>query len=860
MPSRRRKKPPDPPFASLLFFPCCYHGLAPDRNLPSPCNSLKLSELGHCERNGAVSRHTPSRSTTDLPATYRLCPNTTIWAATHLAGDFWSSVDCSSVWPGSSVRPPSGYYLKITVRAVILRHPGMPQRLPSESHGKRFGYFDYASTIREVWFCRSLSFWVPPFPHVASLFCFDFLVRRSSSRNGVSSVYLHSLGLADLINYTSFYLSLRAYSFWWIVLVSVFSFMARFSPPSSLILAQFDDLTSATKDLIRVWTALLELWGEDTLNQLLQHVGQFIRFDAITINWSTGKYARVVLYFWLLLCPVGAIWTAPFPLLFRLELIWKLFLLCTHSISPLFFGGDDRDQGYQLIVLTPLLWELAVCKCPHEFLISRQLPMNVFQTYRTSLHMSMLRILSEQAKAGFDNAVNWACPSFLLSLLLAKLHAQIHDSECYCICWHLILLQTGWDEVKGLWPPVCEDIFSETKICSLLVFVLVPSLSSICCHCLLLFLHNDWFAQQEQWIILIKDMLTKQWLFALVSFPSLLITFAYSVITGCLPSFYLQRQEMQMQVSQCAVGFQDQALVFCISTSWLYLDMYWIYMTDLFFLSYVLVPAGKGLSEILSYLFQNCTLWFVWVVAQHICVLGLCRTALAQHRRMLRLAQRGFGPKKFATQHNCVLGPCLTALEQHRRVLGPCLMALDQHLRMFGQVLVLQVMLVVDQVQCIDSHSVNCIPGCCTPSGISCNSSIIRILEQHLCVLGLCLMALELHLWMPSPAHYGCRLFRDCALMRYHRLYCLPKLKREMNFATLFVASSNKKRKTGQIRKSFTSASELWSIIAIVFNYEYSDPNGPLICIIGLFIMLNVFADFSFGRAGFGLPRRSLCL
>ena len=367
--------------------------------------------------------------------------------------------------------------------------------------------------------------------------------------------------------------------------------------------------------------------------------------------------------------------TAPFPLLFNLDLIWKLSLLCTHSISPFFFGGDDRDQGFQPIVFTPLLWELAACKCPHEILISRQLPTNVIQTYRTRHHTSMLRTPSVQAKARTDNAVNWACPSFLLSLRLAKLHAQIHDSECHCICWHLIPLQTGWNEVKGLCSPVCEDSFSETQICRLMVFVLVPILSSICCHCLLLFLHNVWFAQQEQWIILIKDMLAKQWLFALVNFPSLLITFAYSVITGCLPSFYLQRQDMQMQVSQCAVGFRDQALVFLISMSWLYLHIYWIYMTDWFFL-YVLVPVGIGISEILHYLFQNCTLWFVWDVAQHICVLRLCRTALDQHRRMLRLAQRGFGPKNFATQHNCVLGPCLTALEQHRRVLGPCLICI----------------------------------------------------------------------------------------------------------------------------------------------------------------------------------------
>ena len=85
----------------------------------------------------------------------------------------------------------------------------------------------------------------------------------------------------------------------------------------------------------------------------------------------------------------------------------------------------------------------------------------------------------------------------------------------------------------------------------------------------------------------------------------------------------------------------------------------------------------------------------------------------------------------------------------------------------------LKVMLVFNQIQCIDSQPETCISGCCTPSIISCNFSVIWILEQHLCVLGLCLMALELHPWMPSPAHYGCCSFSHCPLLRSHHSYLI---------------------------------------------------------------------------------------
>ena len=107
-------------------------------------------------------------------------------------------------------------------------------------------------------------------------------------------------------------------------------------------------------------------------------------------------------------------------------------------------------------------------------------------------------------------------------------------------------------------------------------------------------------------------------------------------------------------------------------------------------------------------------------------------------------------------------------------------MALDVLHRMLGQAQpgrclkkTFPVMFVVDRVQCITSHAVNCIYGCCTPSVIICNSSFIRALEQHYCVLGLCLMALDVHPWMLRPAHYGCCLIRCFAPLHSYRFYLL---------------------------------------------------------------------------------------
>jgi len=73
------------------------------------------------------------------------------------------------------------------------------------------------------------------------------------------------------------------------------------------------------------------------------------------------------------------------------------------------------------------------------------------------------------------------------------------------------------------------------------------------------------------------------------------------------------------------------------------------------------------------------------------------------------------------------------------------------------------VMVVVDRVQCTIGHVVNRIYGCCTPSK-SCNRCFVSDFEQHLSVLGPCLMALDMHLRVLGQVYAG-PYYRNCFLL-----------------------------------------------------------------------------------------------
>jgi len=137
---------------------------------------------------------------------------------------------------------------------------------------------------------------------------------------------------------------------------------------------------------------------------------------------------------------------------------------------------------------------------------------------------------------------------------------------------------------------------------------------------------------------------------------------------------------MQLQANKRVVGMQDQVLGTYTFMLWVFLDMYWIYMIDLFLFQIVIDKAINWLSEFFSYLFCNCSHWFVRFVAQHCYVLGLCLMALGLHRRMLGLAPRGPGSNRnlvlvFANRLHTLL--CLLTLACLMRLQMQCNRTID---------------------------------------------------------------------------------------------------------------------------------------------------------------------------------------
>ena len=71
--------------------------------------------------------------------------------------------------------------------------------------------------------------------------------------------------------------------------------------------------------------------------------------------------------------------------------------------------------------------------------------------------------------------------------------------------------------------------------------------------------------------------------------------------------------------------------------------LYCLTMMACFLLQFVADVNVNWYYECIIHLIPNCNICFVWIVAQHYCVLGLCLTALEWHRMMLGYAHRGLG-------------------------------------------------------------------------------------------------------------------------------------------------------------------------------------------------------------------------
>jgi len=116
----------------------------------------------------------------------------------------------------------------------------------------------------------------------------------------------------------------------------------------------------------------------------------------------------------------------------------------------------------------------------------------------------------------------------------------------------------------------------------------------------------------------------------------------------------LLRPAKQMHASTRVIGTQDHVLGPSTYMFWLYFAKYWVYMLDFFLLPIIHDKDANWLSAVLISLLYICHRWFVWFIAQHVCVLGLCPPAFEQHRRMLGLVRKGLGTKN--TQHWFLFG------------------------------------------------------------------------------------------------------------------------------------------------------------------------------------------------------------
>jgi len=101
----------------------------------------------------------------------------------------------------------------------------------------------------------------------------------------------------------------------------------------------------------------------------------------------------------------------------------------------------------------------------------------------------------------------------------------------------------------------------------------------------------------------------------------------------------------QMHASTRVVGTQDHVLGPSTYIFWLYFAKFWVYMLEFFLLPIVHDKDVNWLSVVLITLLYNCHCWSVWLIVQHVYVLGLCPPALEQHRRMLGLVRTGLGTK-----------------------------------------------------------------------------------------------------------------------------------------------------------------------------------------------------------------------
>ena len=207
-------------------------------------------------------------------------------------------------------------------------------------------------------------------------------------------------------------------------------------------------------------------------------------------------------------------------------------------------------------------------------------------------------------------------------------YAQMLGHHCSSICWYLASLLNDWNEVKGQFPLVYEDVFSETSS------------------------------------------------FDLTIHPVIKIKLDLYYVAGIRRSYCSHAQWSDSSVEAhgrmlqpCSrfMGKNPVLWIFLLRLSCSHMPV--LVHNHCTTVATVLYPFG-GIPCIVV----RCNRFFVRTFEQHLCVLGPCRRALDMHLRMLGLARRGAGsiylPRiVVVVSHHGITGPCIIALGKHRKML-----------------------------------------------------------------------------------------------------------------------------------------------------------------------------------------------
>jgi len=162
------------------------------------------------------------------------------------------------------------------------------------------------------------------------------------------------------------------------------------------------------------------------------------------------------------------------------SLVLFLLWLCLCGAKPLEFGPQFSQWaktvflGLILVLCSsitfvqslPLRPSCVTYLAQHGSMCSRYRMYSVIDDHSSKggwYLLIMMTLSSSLSVLWIKHTLFWGIPSLWISLLQVSPCAQMLGTLCLRICWHWALFLNDWDEVKGQYPLVYEDEFTETS-------------------------------------------------------------------------------------------------------------------------------------------------------------------------------------------------------------------------------------------------------------------------------------------------------------------------------------------------------------------------------------------------------------